>query len=218
MTAFQHGEITVNEDGDRIVELDIWSNLLPHLNVDTYSCFNGDSWVENELEHFGSGESEAPYDSDQYDDYEWDYDHPAIIKELAEASAGNALEQLSGDGILLGVEVKDTSSPREYNFTTDSYSAIWTVNLSKLEAWAAEHGFEAEAYVREHHSSRSGFMSFVDRWLEDEPEDTALWLMLDAYMREELDRDSQFYAVCEVEWDAYNDHTTITRVKDDTEA
>lgn len=218
MTAFQHGEITVNEDGDRIVELDIWSNLLPHLSIDTYSTFTGDGWLESELEHFGSGDSDAPYDSDQYDDYEWSYDHPAILKVLAEASAGDVLDQLAGQGILLMVEVKDTSSPSEYNFTTDSYSAIWTVNLTKLEAWAAENGFEAQAYATEHHGSYDGFMSFVDRWLEDEPEDTKLWLMLDAYFRAELDSDSQFNAVCEVEWEAYSDHTTITRIGQDTEA
>jgi hypothetical protein len=214
---FQHGDITEYENGEKFVTLEVGSNLLAHLNVDTYSCFNGDSWVEQELEHFGSGESEAPYDSDNYDDYEWNYDHAAILKDLAEASASNVLEQLSHDGIIESIEVQGVDSPREYNFITDSYTALWTLNLTKLDGWAAENNFNAEEYLSEFHGSRSGFMSFVPSWFRDAPEDTTLWLKLDAYLRAELDTDSQFYAVAEAEWEAYENNVSITRNAKDSE-
>src|SRR5699024_12546712 len=38
-----------DEDGNLTITVD--SSMLPGVNVDTYQCFSGDSWVENELDY-----------------------------------------------------------------------------------------------------------------------------------------------------------------------
>lgn len=197
---------SVNEDGETIVEIELDSNLLPVLNIDTYQCFNGDSWVESELESFSEEE-----DKDLgYDDFEWQYDHAGIVKALAQASAETVLDQLATDGVITGVDVQSVYSPREYNFATDSYRALWTVNLSKLEAWCKESAFDADAFAKEHYSSYDGFMSFVPSMLRDDREGTTVWLMIDAYMRSEYDEERGFLHVAEAEWEAYQNNVIVT--------
>jgi hypothetical protein len=205
MSKFEISE-SVNEDGETIVEIVLDSNLLPVLNIDTYQCFNGDSWVESEIEHFME---ETGKDLD-YDDFEWQYDHAGIVKALAEASAETVLDQLASDGVITGVDVQSVYSPREYNFATDSYRALWTVNLSKLDQWCKESAFDPDAFATEHYSSYDGFISFVPAMLEDDREGTVIWLKIDAYLRSEYDEERSFYNVAEAEWEAYSNNVTVT--------
>lgn len=204
---------TVDADGAELVSFEVDSNTLPYVEVDTYGMHNGDNWTENTLENFGSGESDAPYDSPNYDDYEWDYDHAGIIKGLAETSIREILDQLAGDGVIKSIEFISTYSPREYNFTSDSFKARWTINLAKLTKWCDDAGFDPDEYAREFHSSYSGFISFVDGWLSDPDRrpGTVLWLRLCAYLRAELDEESLKMALWEDEDSIYDENVTITR-------
>lgn len=205
MSEFEISE-SVNEDGETIVEIKLDSNLLPVLNIDTYQCFNGDSWVEQEIEGYNENEGTDL----GYDDFDWNYDHAGIVKALAEASAETVVDQLATDGVITGVDVKSVYSPREYNFATDSYCAVWTVNRSKLEAWCKETAFDADAFAKEHYSSYDGFISFVPSMLRDDREGTTLWLMIDAYMRSEYDEERGFLHVAEAEWEVYQNNVTVT--------
>lgn len=201
-------EITVDaESGHRIAKFETDSNMLPVEQPDMYTSYNGDCFTEQYLENME--EDGQPSD---YDDYDWTYDPAAVCMKLSQAGAEDVVNQLSSDGIIRSVEVLSTWSPREYNFATDSYKAVWTFDLDLLEAWAKENNFNAHDYAQEHHRSYDGFMSFVTGWMEEERyiEGTSLWLTFSAYLRSELDQDQQRYAMQEVEYEAWDETTTIT--------
>lgn len=186
MSGFTMEDFTItvdSETGHRFAKFETDSNMLPVEQPDTYHTYSNEYAVEQFLEY--QDENGEPSD---YDDYDWKYDTSAVIRGLGELGAADVISQLGTD-ILKTVEVTSTYSPREYNFTTDSYRAVWEFDLDKLEAWAAENNFNARDYAKKHHGSYDGFMSFVEGWLEDERsiEGTSLWLTFAAYIRSELD-------------------------------
>lgn len=194
------------EDGHRILKFTTDSNMLPVCQPDTYSSFTGDSATENFLEYQAEQGK-----SSNYDDYDWTYDNAAVVKALGEAGAERILSDLSAEGILLSVEVIGSDSPREYNFTTDSYKATWEFDATALDEWCAENGFDPDTYVAEHHASYAGFYSFVESWIKD-PTDrpgTIQWLKFAAYLRAEADTEGQFNDMCEAESEAWDNSTTI---------
>ena len=206
-------EVTVDaETGHRIMKFATDSNMLPVEQPDMYHTYNGDWWTERFLENME--EDGQPSD---YDDYDWEYDSSAACMKLSQAGAQDVVDQLSAWGIIRSVEVTSTWSPREYNFTTDSYKATWEFDADKLDEWAAENNFNAAEYVKQYHSSYSGFMSFVEDWIEDERyiEGTTQWLKLAAYLRAELDENQQRIAMQEVEDEAWDETTVITRKTED---
>ena len=202
----------IREDGHRILKFETDSNMLPIEQPDTYSSYTGDSETEGFLENQAdNGESS------DYDDYDWSYDVAGVVKALGEAGAEDALSQLSSEGILLSVEVTDTYSPREYNFATDSYKAIWEFDATALDEWCESNSFDPDKYVAEHHASYDGFMSFVTMWMDDQATrpGTIQWLKFAAYLRSELDMEQQVNAMAEAESEAWSQNTTVTpREKD----
>lgn len=208
----------VNESGDRIVKIDIDSNLLPAISVDTYQTFPGDSAVEMDLEHHAE-----QYDIDA-DDLRWNItDHQGVLRALSEAAVETLNDQLCFGGgpeghgfdIVSFDGVQSVYSPRYYNFQTDSFRSEVTINVSRLVAWL---GWETggaviktvERYGYDNFSSRDGFISFVTGAMEDERRlGTLIWLGLHKYLSEALDRDTCFHAVAEAEHGAYTEHLEV---------
>lgn len=191
-----------NELGDRTATIDIDSNLLPHISVDTYQMFNGDGVTEMEFEcvaeHHG-------IDKDLLD-VRW-LDQSDVLPRLSEAAVDTMNGQLY-DGTVTFSGVNSTYSPTYYNFATDSFNTTMTVNLNQLAHWIyEEHGSIVQAiedYASENFRSCDGFLSFVPSALSDERRlGTLIWLGVHMYLAEHLDRDTCFYGVAEVEHEAY---------------
>lgn len=204
--------ITVDaESGHRIAKFSTDSNMLPVEQPDTYHVYSNEYAVEQFLEN--KSEDGEPAD---YDDYDWTYDTAAVIRGLGEVAAHEIINQLGTD-IIRSITVTDSYSPREYNFTTDSYKADWEFDLDALEAWAAENNFNVAEYVKEHHSSYDGFMSYVEGWIEDERyvEGTTLWLTFAAYLRSELDRDALQMEMMEALSELWDQNMEVTLKTED---
>lgn len=189
-------------DGDKLT-ISIWSSTLPHVHIDTYSTFTGDSNYESEVEYLIEEEHADP------DSIEATWDHESIRRELAEASIQYVLETVDRE-IIQNVELAATDSPREYNFKTDAYDAKFTVSASKLKEWAESVQFDVDAYVHEFHESYSGFISFVPNALERDREAMTWYLTICAYLRETLDPSDHDSYVWESEGEIYSQHTHFT--------
>lgn len=87
--------------------------------IDTYQMFTGESAVEVQLEnlHEDYGEDVT------YDDFDWSYDHKAIVTALAEVSLAYTLGMVREylDCKDVTATVIEAASPRFYNYTTDWY-------------------------------------------------------------------------------------------------
>lgn len=205
--------ITVDaESGHRIAKFAVDSNMMPVEQPDMYSTYDSNYWIEQFLTNM----EEAGEPSD-YDAYDWTYDSMSVCRKLSEAGAADVVSQLSPWGIIRGVEVESTWSPREYNFATDSYRAVWEFDLDTLNEWITVNNIDIAQYVQKHHSSYDGFMSFVTGWMEDDRyvEGTTQWLKLAAYVRSELDYDQNRMAMGEVTEEAWDESTTVTLKTED---
>lgn len=213
---YKLNEITLGADEHNrlTLTLDISSNTLPGVTVDTYQTFTGDSsdqmFLENQMEQGESGE---------YDDYDWEYDNAAVHKGLAEASIEAIVDQFCKPGgaeIIQSIEFDSTWSPKEYNFKTDSYTARYVLNVLELERWAGNN-FSLPDYVRDFHQSYDGYMDFVSTYLED-PDTrvgTIIWLKLAAYFRAELDTEAYMNYMSERESEIWSSNTKVTPVERD---
>lgn len=111
-----------------MVTLEIDSRDLAY-TIDTYGMFenNADEYILEGLqdEHPGI----------EYDDVDWNYNHPEYVKQLAKASINllhNALV-LHGEGVIKSIDFVRSFSPQFYNFTTDGYKATWKIDEVKLK-------------------------------------------------------------------------------------
>ena len=111
--------------------------------IDTYNTFTSESTEDYLIEDYNS---EHGTDCN-YDDFEWTYHHDEIVKELAEARAGQLARDIDG---IASVKVLSSHSPDYYNFTTDWFVAEFTVetdtldkivkdNLDKWNPWYMKH-------------------------------------------------------------------------------
>jgi hypothetical protein len=113
--------------------------------IDTYAMFqnNNDEYIVENLQD--------EYPDITWDDIDWEYHHPEYVNNLAHASINilhNALV-LHGDGIVQAIDFVKSGSPQFYNYTTDWYTAEWTIDVEKLRAWIARNELEYENFVSE---------------------------------------------------------------------
>ena len=216
--AIEDGRLERDEDGALKITVD--SSMLPGVNVDTYQCFNGDSWEESDLDYMSSNLREclvghpAADRADvtlEWDDFDRDYDHRAILWALSEAAA----EGLVTDGglhfgqIITGAEVLSVYSPAAYNFATDSFNATLTLDTEMLAEVLDDIDTEdLEAWAQDRWQSRSGFISHIPRYFRDEPQWAMVWAAV-ARVLVDADYDGTL-ATAEAEWEAHMDNTTVT--------
>lgn len=208
-----------DEEGRLRIHLD--SSMLPGVNVDTYQCFNGDSWVDSELhylstegisdwmvDHPAAGRAEVELD---WDDFDWTYDHRAILWALSEAAADGLVRYggITFAQVIMDAEVTGVYSPAAYNFATDSFQTWLTLDTEALtEALGDIDTEDLEAWARDRWASRDGFYSYVPGYFDSEPQWAAVWAAV-ARVLVDADYDGTL-ATAEAELGAYSEHTTVT--------
>ena len=222
MTAsFDHAD-RLNEDGTVTLRMtpSAWHRY--NLSPDTYQSFNGDSWVESELEYlntesslserFGSQYADLDYDIDlDYDHFTWEYDHAGIVRALAEELADWMAETLWGAGLESTVKVIDSWSPAYYNFTSDGFEVELTCDPAALRALTPD--FDVDEWGAKHYRSYDGFTSFVTGRLDGDD-----WhaeydggFRVESLLTEEDQHGGQDWVMrlAEAEWEVYSSNVKI---------
>lgn len=103
----------------------------------------------------------------------WDViDYSSANRAVAEAAL-KALPAILPDGMVTAVEFEELRSPREYNFANDAVNCKLTVDLDLLHAYLKGHREALDKYLREHYTSRDGFISSYPNDVESWEERTA---------------------------------------------
>ena len=207
-----------DSEGQLRIHLD--SSMLPGVNVDTYQCFNGDSWEESELEYVSENLREclvshpAADRADvafEWDDFDRTYDHHAILWALSEAAADGLVHDggINFDQIIVDVEVTSVYSPAAYNFATDSFAGWLTLDTEALsESLGDIDTAGLAAWAKDRWASRDGFHSHIPGYFDNEPQWAMVWAAV-ARVLVDADYDGTM-ATAEAEWEAYGEHTTTT--------
>ena len=202
-----------DEDGDMIAVISLESNTLPHVSVDTYQSFNGDSWAESE--HDWLEQEQGIPDPGRYVDFH--YNMGKVLEELAEASIEGVMNAVDPD-IIQSIEYESNWSPSFYNFESDTYTAKYTVNLTLLEKWLKLSGKKRGDWMRERWSSRDGFHSHMYPGYWSDPQwrpGMKVYAVIAMYLEEVLDPDALFVTVAEAEWEAYSNNVEVSIKEDD---
>lgn len=112
------------------------------IHIDTYGMLTGESATDSELEYINTEEREPNTPELTYDDFDWTYNHPQIVKDFAHESINIITQALAGTeyaDIILNIEYISSESPCYYNYTTDHYIAAYTVDTDKLAAYTEKH-------------------------------------------------------------------------------
>lgn len=97
--------------------------------VDQYQTFNLDAETEYLIQDYNDNNN-TNY---SYDDFNIEYDMDGYLKELSDCSIDFINELFKDDSIVKSVRLLEYSSPKFYNYSTDSYSAEWKYNSKKLK-------------------------------------------------------------------------------------
>ena len=167
--------------------------------IDTYGMFDGGS-IDDALIEWYNEEHNTDYN---YDDFEWEYDHENIVKDLAKKRA----EYLENDvDIIHSVKVLSTGSPREYNFSTDY--AMFEIDYDKdaVDVYIYDHAEDWSEWYK-----NSGWYSTIE-WRDDGDYKNELLEMarLNFYLDKWYDSSEwrDYDPLYEDENDIYYEHTT----------
>lgn len=168
--------------------------------IDTYGVFDGNH-ADDMLINDYNEEHGTEYN---YDDFEWDYNHDQIVKDLAELRAG-FLENES-EAIQKVVTLR-TGSPKFYNFSTDYaiYEVTYDENL--VGKYVEENKEDYDKWYRD-----SGWYEHTE-WMDDEDrrkEENIAISKLDYYLNKTIDSDTAYYALAEREDEVYENNTKMT--------
>ena len=171
--------------------------------IDTYGTYNGELVDDEMIEHYNE-EHRTDYN---YDDFDWNYDHKAIVKDLAELRA-KFLEN-NCEAIEKCV-VKSTGSPMYYNYSTDYAMFEITYNEKLVNEFVEKNKEEFKSWY-----SESGWWSSTEWREDDDPrlEENREIARLDYYLNKTINYDDSYWALAEREDEIYWEHTTMERSK-----
>lgn len=191
----------------------IGSNMLTNVTVDTYSTFTGDSWQESEIDYFSEdignwldhtmahGKS-VDFD---WDDIDFTYSFQGILSDLADSMATAVIENVYG---ITDYNITSTYSPAAYNFATDSFDADWTIDIAEMiEEYGDKDIADIEARAQDEYGSRSGFISYIPDYFENQYSWAILWAYIDQILSDNFD--GLFMEVFEHEHEIYTNHVAI---------
>lgn len=162
--------------------------------IDTYGMFNGENSEENEREFY----------KDEYglEKVEFNYNHEGIVKDLAHSSINLLSQSLTGivEGVVKSIDLGTSGSPQFYNYTTDHYTATWTINSKLLKKYIQDHKEAYEAFEREEWS---------DLFYSDPSKEDKLVAMLDFYTRAIYAPEDYEESMFECEYDAYSNNMSL---------
>ena len=178
--------------------------------VDTYQQFTLDNAYDGELEYYTSDDAPAEFKAagvtfDNFDDLvDVTYDNAGYLKAISQASIDLLTENIVNnfeyvpndkggndkkyDGIVKAIELKDIQSPRFYNYTTDSYTAVWDINPVKLKAWIHERRDEYDDFLKDNYDQYDRDYKLT-KGGESYDAEYVLISMIDYYTSECYDRD-----------------------------
>lgn len=174
-------DYTFDDDGNMRITID--SAMLPGLSIDTYSTFPTDVKEEDYLDGINSDIEDAigfSHPMIESADITLDMDHvdfgtdmEGYLHGLAEAVVSAVTDEFP---FIEGAKVLSVYSPKEYNFSTDSFSAKWTINVEKMIEWIGDEDVEdIEAWARERYASRSGFVSRIPTYFRERYSWAIVW-------------------------------------------
>lgn len=181
--------------------------------IDTYGTFTLDRGYENIIEYIIEEAQEQGQELD-YNDidelYEFDYDMKGYIEELASSSVHwlkqelvNVPKHFDVHGIVQDIKLEKTASPQFYNYTTDSYIAIWSIDEDKLKQYIDNNAQEFYEHVDEQWSFE------YQKAIEELDEETKNVIRLDFMTRKELDEESHINCLLEVEESEFIEYKKI---------
>lgn len=196
-----------NADGQVMARIDLESDTLPYVSIDTYQTFTGDSTLESEYQWIAE---EYGVELD-WSNSDVKYNHDGIKRGLAEASIESIINQLY-DSPIESIEYVSNWSPGAYNFQTDTYRATYTVNWTALKKWLKKSGLDREEWFIERWRSYDGFHSYMYPGYWEDPqykEALLIYATIAMWMEHNLDRDEMFMHVAEAESEIYMNNMEI---------
>ena len=174
---------------------------LKNVHIDTYQMLKGDSWNESELEYYNE-QSNVELD---YDDLTWDYNHRAIVTAFAKESINLILQGVkheNGGECIKDINYIASTSPRFYNYTTDSYTMAVEVDVEKLQEYTHKHNREIVAIAEGYDQAiMDGIIS------KGSMQHAAVCHIIN----NAIVKDDYNMAMWEVESKVYQENTTITK-------
>ena len=172
--------------------------------IDTYGMFTGESTQEGEEEYYTE---EYKLTEAEQEKIEFDYDHKGVVKELAIASVQLLHENFvqHGNGIVKEIELVKETSPQFYNYTTDAYTADWTLNIEALKTYIVLHQGEYNNFERD-----NWYSVYDSHGTENFNEDNYIVAMLDFYTQNEYDREDYEMSMFEYESQAWTENMKPT--------
>ena len=172
-------------------------------SIDTYSMFCGSTADEMLMSDYNN-EHGTDY---WYDNFEWEYNHEQIVKDLANASRKFHLDNTLGPVVKNIGEIVNTGSPKEYNFSTDYYTCNWEIDEQALETFIKKNQANFEQYYRD-----SGWAEHTEWRENDDPQkaENILIAKLAFYLKKLYgNADSYNEYMWETETDIYLDNTKM---------
>lgn len=177
-------------------KINLNSNNTP-FTVDMYQTFNGDGNDDQIIEAYNE-QNNTDYSCD---DFDWSYNTKAILEGLSNKSI-EYIKDNHTDDIIIGVELVSTSSPKYYNYTTDSHAAAYQIDDIKLLQYI--------------NKNKDDFFN----WCKDQPwhidisTDILDDNMLIYYISKlDIDREDYFYDLYEVSGDLWYENTEYKLIK-----
>lgn len=186
------------------MKLSINSRDLP-FTIDTYGMFTGESAQEMESEFY---REEYKLTDDEWRMLGFDYDIEAIRDGLASASVGIIEDACRYEKPLIvrSIELGSSSSPRFYNYTTDSYNAIWDIDEYALEVYCNKDTDKFDKFIADEWEYE------WQRAIDNNDRETLTTAKLDYYFNSDdtpLTVDSYNESMWESETEAYMNNMTL---------
>lgn len=168
------------------------------MHIDTYQMFTGDSFIEREVEYLCEQHDDSTL---TYDDFDWEFDHKAIVEAFAKASIEAILQAVAYEKpeIVKSIEFVSSASPKFYNYTTDSYVMTVDVHTPNLNDYIAKH------YDAVHERARGYGTSF-----EDVTPENLAHAGLCHYIDSLVVADDYNYTLWEIEHEVYSENCKVT--------
>lgn len=123
-----------------------------NIHIDTYQMLTGESHDEITIEYENENRPEGT-DELTYDDFDWSYNHPAIVKDFATASIkiiDQAIKYTDYAKIIINIEYLASGSPKFYNYTSDWYTAEYICDIVALHNYIAANYDEVLAIAKKY--------------------------------------------------------------------
>lgn len=169
--------------------------------IDTYGLYNGETVDDELIEEY----NQAHYTQYDYDDFEWDYNHEQIVKDLAELRAQALTDDVD---VIQSVKVLETGSPREYNFTTDWADFEIKYNEDAVNKYIEENQEDYDKWYRDSGwYAATEWMDADDNRRERQIRNSKLDYCLNHKIYKEFN--DWYYPVAEHEWEVYMNNTKM---------